>query len=182
MKRSKKPERRVAPSLAQFTAALARELGSNMSPCSIKWQLMGLGHPEEEALQLAEALRHVLVQFRKVDYEARLVITISHMDRLYEVLMRDGDRRAAFEVLREQSKLLGLAAHVQPLPEHERTRRPQTDFEDAMADLSPVDRERLRAEIRKTVYERAGRLPNGSKRAPSGPPVVKPESELATPA
>ncbi|MFI5198248.1 MAG: hypothetical protein ACHQJD_06485 [Thermoanaerobaculia bacterium] len=180
MKRNKKPEQTVAASPDEFAAALARTLGSNVSSHSIKLYLMGSGHSEEHAVQVARTFRQFLLQLREVDYGAQLVITLGQLDRLLKVHMREGNRRAALEVLREQSKLLRLADHVRPFSDAERTERPRTNYENAMSELGPAGREIVRGVATQTAFELTGRLPDGSKPAATGSPETKAEPGPAT--
>ena len=180
MKRSKKTTGKQAPTPDEFADAIVRKLDLNMSPYSMRRHLMHFGLPEEKAAQLAEGARRALLELRKVDYDARLVFILSHLDRLLEKHQREGNAKAALEVIREQNKLLRLNDYVQPLPEHERLKRPRTDYEDAMSELSSVQREQLRKEITQRVSELTGRLTDFSKPAVTESPMMRAEPGPAT--
>jgi len=165
MKRSKKTTEKQAPTPDEFADAIVRKLDLNMSPYSMRRHLMHFGLPEEKAAQMAEGARRAVLELKKVDYEARLVFILSHLDRLLEKHQREGNAKAALEVIREQNRLLRLDDYVQPLPEHERLKRSPSDFEDAMSELSSVQREQIRKEITVRVSELTGRHTDLSKPA-----------------
>lgn len=181
MKRNKKPMETQAPTPDEIADAIVRKLDLSMSPYSMRRHLMHFGLPEEEAAQMAEGARRAVLELKKVDYDARLVFILSHLDRLLETHQREGNTKAALEVIREHNKLLRLSDHVLPLSQAERTTRPRTVLDKALEEMGPAGREEFRRDMNQMALERTGRLPDGSKRPVVEPSATEPEPRTDTP-
>lgn len=119
-------------------------------------------------------VRKQMTRDSKVDFPITVLRVRKQLDALYGAYAQRGDLDRAFGVLREQIKLLSLANHIQPLTEADRRDEHRDPYSDAVRDLDPVDRhdviqrrQSLDAELRRDVFEKTGRNPDGSKRDPS---------------
>ena len=109
----------------------------------------------------------------KIDYDVELRDTLHALHMLYKSLVQSGRSDRALDVLRERIRLLAPGEHVRPVTEWDRRPREVDPYEEAFRELHPVDREAVRKRItafeadkKKWTYERTGRNPDGSKRAP----------------
>lgn len=88
-----------------------------------------------------------------IDGELEVANILTRLELLFSLAMRDGDYKTALQVVQERAKFTGAAQHVR-FSSRER-RQPPSEFEKAMEDIGPVERERLRMEMEEKLYAAA---------------------------
>lgn len=122
-------------------------------------------------------VRKRMIRDSKVDFPITVLRVRKQLDSLYSIYLRRGDLNKAFGILREQIKLLSLENHIQPATESDLRDEHKDPYSDAVRDLDPMDRHQvikrrqaLDAELRRDVFEKTGRNPDGSKKTPAPEP------------
>ena len=121
-----------------------------------------------------EQMRRRLIRISKVDFPLEVVKARDRLDALYRAFVRDGNHGKAFEVLREQNKLLSVANHLEPLRESDLWDERRDPYFQAVRELDPADRyeagrkrQLLDEELKRSAFEKTGRNPDGSKKMPA---------------
>ena|SRR5665811_1933120 len=126
-------------------------------------------------------VRKKVARDSKVDFPITVLRVRKQLDSLYGIYLRRGDLDKAFGVLREQIRLLSLENHIQPLTESDLRDERRDPYSDAVRDLDPKDlhqvnkrRQALDAELRREVFEKTARNPDGSRISTPGTAEPKP--------
>lgn len=150
-----------------------------------------LGVTNEMFLDALDAMvRKKVARDSKVDFPITVMRVRKQLDSLYGIYLRRGDLGKAFGVLREQIRLLSLENHIQPLTESDLRDERRDPYSHAVQELDPKDlhqvnkrREALDAELRREVFEKTNRNPDGSRISTPGPadPVPNPRRRPSGP-
>jgi hypothetical protein len=116
-------------------------------------------------------VRKRMTRDSKVDYPLTILRVRRQLDALYGAYVQRGDLDKASGILREQIKLLSLESHIQPLSESDLRDDLRDPYSYAVRDLDPADRHQVikkrqafDAELRREVFEKTGRNPDGSEK------------------
>jgi len=150
-----------------------------------------LGVTNEMFLDALDAMvRKKVARDSKVDFPITVMRVRKQLDSLYGIYLRRGDLDKAFGVLREQIRLLSLENHIQPLTESDLRDERRDPYSHAVKELDPKDlhqvnkrRYALDAELRREVFEKTNRNPDGSRISTPGPvdPVPNPRRRPSGP-
>ena len=116
-------------------------------------------------------VRKQMIRDSKVDFPITVLRVRKQLDALLDAYLRRNDLDKAFGVLREQIKLLSLENHIQPLTESDLRVSLRDPYSHAVRDLDPADRHQVIKkrqafddELRREVFEKTGRNPDGSEK------------------
>lgn len=150
-----------------------------------------LGVTNEMFLDALDAMvRKKVARDSKVDFPITVMRVRKQLDSLYGIYLRRGDLDKAFGVLREQIRLLSLDNHIQPLTESDLRDERRDPYSHAVKELDPKDlhqvnkrRQALDAELRREVFEKTNRNPDGSRISTPGAvdPVPNPRRQPSGP-